>query len=61
MIFRDNKELVAKRKVREGGTILEASMIYRGARLVWQAIRSCFGSGVWFKDRPWIGTDMWKK
>lgn len=21
---------------------------------------SCFGSGVWLPDKPWIGTDKWK-
>lgn len=25
-----------------------------------KAIRSCFGSGVWRGDKPWIGTDKWK-
>lgn len=34
--------------------------IRRGTRLVWQAIRSCFGSGHWIGSRPWIGTDKWK-
>ena len=34
--------------------------IRRGTRLVWQAIRSCFGSGHWISSRPWIGKDKWK-
>ena len=37
--------------------------IYKGADLVWltiyNTIRSCFGSGTWYKDKPWIGTDDW--
>lgn len=40
-----------------GKAILE---IRKGTRLVWQAIRSCFGSGRWMGSRPWIGTDKWK-
>lgn len=36
------------------------SMIYRGAVLVWQAVRSCFGNGAWFGEKPWIGEDGWK-
>jgi hypothetical protein len=36
------------------------SAVYHGATLVWQAIRSCFGTGVWISDKPWIGTDGWK-
>ena len=29
-------------------------------KLIWEAIRSCFGSGFWIKDRPWINDDAWK-
>ena len=36
------------------------SAIYQGALLVWTAIRSCFGSGIWAGEKPWIGTDNWK-
>ena len=36
------------------------SAIYRGAMLVWTAIRSCFGSGIWSSEKPWIGADKWK-
>ena len=35
--------------------------IYRGAELVWQAINSCFGAGFWREDKPWSGTDGWRK
>lgn len=38
--------------------------IYQGTKLVWRtiynAIRSCFGSGTWLGDRPWLGSDNWK-
>lgn len=34
--------------------------VYSGARLVWQRIRSCFGTGVWLNDRPWLNDDKWK-
>lgn len=38
--------------------------IYKGGRLVWltvyNAIRSCFGSGKWIQDKPWIQDDKWK-
>lgn len=36
------------------------SEVRKGARLMWQAIRSCFGAGYWRGDKPWIGTDAWK-
>lgn len=34
--------------------------LYRGGRLVWQAVRSCFGSGIWIGRKPWIGKEKWK-
>lgn len=29
-------------------------------KLVWQAVRSCFGSGKWIGNKPWVGTEKWK-
>lgn len=40
------------------GKIIAA--VYRGARLVWQAVRSCFGSGHWIDSKPWIDSEAWK-
>lgn len=34
--------------------------IYAGTRLVWQAIRSCFGSGWWVNEKPWLNEEGWK-
>ena len=38
--------------------------IYKGSQLVWRtvysAIKSCFGSGTWKQDKPWLGYDTWK-
>ena len=34
--------------------------IYAGTRLVWQAIRSCFGAGWWVNEKPWINDEGWK-
>jgi hypothetical protein len=55
MIVKNGKEVIAiYRKQRE---YLE---IYHGKLLVWQIARSCFGSGYWKNDKPWINTDCWK-
>lgn len=37
------------------------SAVYVGARLVWSAISSCFGSGFWRGDKPWSQTDGWRR
>ncbi len=38
--------------------------VYKGSRLVWRTIydviSSCFGSGTWIQDKPWIKDDTWK-
>lgn len=39
---------------------LSATAIYKGARLVWMAIRSCFGAGFWINDKPWLNSEAWK-
>lgn len=44
-IFKDSKAIIA---------------IYKGAILVWQAIRSCFGAGYWINDKPWLNDEPWK-
>ena len=37
-----------------------AMMIGLNRRRVMEGARSCFGSGVWLPDKPWIGEDKWK-
>lgn len=32
---------------------------YKGERLLWTLVRSCFGLGYWKGDEPWNGTDAW--
>ena len=38
--------------------------IYQGTKLVWRtvynAVKSCFGSGTWLGDKLWLGDDLWK-
>ena len=45
-----------------GVTVLKKAVaaVYWGAALIWQAVRSCFGTGTWRGDRPWLGSDKWK-
>lgn len=41
-----------------GGRTVRA--MYLSGRLVWEAIRSCFGSGVWYNEKPWLNKEEWK-
>jgi len=34
--------------------------VYKGMYLVWVAVRSCFGSGMWIEDKPWLYNEGWK-
>lgn len=43
------------------GVIRTISAVYNGyGRLIWQAVRSCFGRGYWINNKPWLNTDAWK-
>ena len=32
-----------------------------GTKLIWEYIKSCFGSGKWVEDNKFIETDKWKE
>lgn len=55
MIYRNGKKIT---QIFKGNRAISA--IYKGTRLVWQAVRSCFGSGAWRNDKPWINDEGWK-
>lgn len=55
MIIINNKQIAS---IRFGGKAI--SVVYKGATLIWQAVRSCFGSGRWIKDKPWLGNEGWR-
>jgi len=61
MIFWQGKyELTAKYQRIHKNRWKSATAIYRGAQLVWMAIRSCFGAGFWVNERPWLNNEGWK-
>ena len=34
--------------------------IEKNAKLIWEAVSSCFGSGLWRELLPWKDSDAWK-
>lgn len=55
MIFTGKKELESSFV---GTKII--TQVYKGVKLVWEAIKSCFGAGYWKNDAPWSNTEGWK-
>lgn len=59
MITRNKKEVT---DIIHGAVPL--AEVRRGRVLVWQreqqASSSCFGSGYWINDLPWLNDDAWK-
>lgn len=52
---KNNKDIIG---ISKGSVII--SSVYKGATLVWSAIRSCFGIGHWVNTMPWSNTDVWR-
>ena len=55
MLYKNSHEISG---IFNGNKIIIA--VFKGASLVWQSIRSCFGAGYWINRFPWIDTDTWK-
>ena len=55
MIFKDGKEVV---DIHYDGKA--ATALYKGKRLIWEAVKSCFGRGMWINEKPWSNTDGWR-
>ena len=34
--------------------------IRKGAQIIWEAIKGCFGSGFWKNEKGWMNTEGWR-
>lgn len=37
------------------------TMTVDGVKAIWEAIRSCFGSGMWIRKKPWLRKEGWRR
>lgn len=58
--YQITNDLAAKSRMIHLGRWQVVQEIYKGARLVWTAIRSCFGAGFWINEKPWLNEEAWK-
>ena len=54
-IYKEGKEIVAVSKGSRG-----IDYIFKGAQLLWRAIRSCFGNGYWVNKMQWSNEEGWR-
>lgn len=44
----------------KNGTERAITAIYKGTKLIWEIVSSCFGNGYWINSQKWSNTDGWK-
>ena len=55
MIRLNNKEIGSVEIGRKA-----VSKIMQGTHIIWQMVKSCFGSGTWKSENKWLNNDTWK-
>lgn len=57
---KDGAKEVGAIYVMKNGILREVIAAYNGTKLIWQQVKSCFGSGKWDNNGPWDNDDAWK-
>ena len=55
MIYKGRRDIIEISRGR-----LEIMEVYHGKRLVWGLAGSCYGTGHWINERPWLNSDAWR-
>ena len=55
MAFKNQTEITGISKFK-----VPIQTVYYFGVAIWQAVRSCFGSGIWVNEKPWINEEIWK-
>lgn len=55
MIYKGTRDIIEISRGRQ-----DISYVYYGKYLVWQLAGSCYGTGHWINDRPWLNNDAWR-
>lgn len=63
-MIRVGRKEISQIELDDNGIIRTITQIYAPVgdelKLIWEAIRSCFGSGRWINNRSWINNNAWK-
>lgn len=54
MITKGNKTIVSRFIGKK-----QIVAIYKGTRLIWEYLVSCFAKGYWIDDKPWTDNSGW--
>ena len=55
MIYKGRKDIVEISHSRR-----DMIEVYYGKYLVWYIAGSCYGTGHWINEKPWLNADAWK-
>lgn len=54
MLYFNGKEIIGIQHIKKG-----IQAVYHLGVIVWQGIKSCYGTGAWLNDMPWSNDDAW--